>query len=317
MRVRSAELQFHALNYYALNYYALNYYALNYYALIYLIGPPLVTPETFLRAYPPAVPAPGPALWLPFYNGEMLTRTGADSAVSLYRGTAGDLDALGLNVPLYLGTLNGLPCLTAEADLDGDFPDGWTATNLRGLFEKLSDAEYSLAGYASQILFWRRTSIFCPVCGHRTEAKEGDWGRKCPECGHVGYPPVSPATLVLVEDGPRLLLAQKPGWGSRWSILAGFVEPGESLEECVRREVEEEVGVKVGRVSYAGSQTWPFPHQVMVGFIAEYDGGKLAPDGTELERAAWFTRASLPDLPPLPSLSRQMIDAWAEKSAQE
>ena len=274
--------------------------------------------DTFLRAYPPAVPSPGPALWLPFYKGDVLTPTNAEGAISLYRGTVGDLDALGLNAPLYLGTLDGLPCLAAEADLDGDLPDGWMGTNLRGLFGRLTDAEYSLAGYASQVLYWRRTSVFCPVCGHRTEPKEGDWGRKCPECGHVGYPPVSPATLILVEDGPRLLLAQKPGWGSRWSILAGFVEPGESLEECVRREVEEEVGVKVGAVVYAGSQPWPFPHQVMVGFIAQYVSGKLVPDGVELERAAWFTRETLPDLPPSVSLSRQMIDAWTEeKPAQE
>ena len=108
-------------------------------------------------------------------------------------------------------------------------------------------------------------------------------------------------------------MAQKPGWGTRWSILAGFVEPGESLEDCVRREVQEEVGVSLGAVAYAGSQPWPFPHQLMVGFTAEYAGGALNPDGAELERAAWFTRETLPDLPPPVSLSRQMIDAWAEK----
>lgn len=267
----------------------------------------------FVRAYPPAVPPPGPALWLPFLRGEVLTRTRAGEAIELYRGVAGPLDALGLNGPLYLGTLDGVPCLTADADPDGDLPDGWAATSLRGLFGKVPDAEYGLAGYASQMLSWRRTSIFCPVCGHRTEAKNGDWGRKCPECGHVGYPPVSPATLILVEDGPRLLLAQKPGWGSRWSILAGFVEPGESLEECVRREVEEEVGVQVGATTYAGSQPWPFPHQLMVGFLAQFVSGDLNPDGTELERAAWFTRETLPDLPPPVSLSRQMIDAWVKR----
>ena len=269
----------------------------------------------FVRAYPPALPAPGPALWLPFYKGGVLTHTGSEGETALYQGTAGSLDALCLSTPLYLGMLDGKPCLAAEADPDGDLPDGWTATSLRGLFGKVSDAEYSLAGYASQILSWRHSSGFCPVCGHRTEPKEGDWGRTCPECGHVRYPPVSPATLILVEDGPRLLLAQKPGWGTRWSILAGFVEPGESLEDCVRREVEEEVGIKVGRVTYAGSQPWPFPHQLMVGFAAEYAGGELTPDGVELERAAWFTRETLPDLPPPVSLSRQMIDAWVSKKS--
>ena len=263
------------------------------------------------------MPPPGPALWLPFFKGDLLTRTDGSGAPSFFRGTAGEVDALSLNAPLYLGTLDGVPCLAAEADPDGDLPDGWTATGLRGLFGAVGDAEYSLAGYAAQMLHWRRTSVFCPVCGHRTEAKAGDWGRKCPECGHVGYPHISPATLILVEDGPRLLLAQKPGWGTRWSILAGFVEPGESLEECVRREVKEEVGLALGEITYAGSQPWPFPHQLMVGFQAQYAAGEVAPDGTELERAAWFTRDTLPDLPPPVSLSRQMIDAWAGTPAQE
>ena len=267
--------------------------------------------DTFLRAYPPAHPAPGPAFWLPFAKGELLTPAREDGTLSLYHGTQSSLDTLGLNAPLYLGTLDGVPCLTAEADPDDEAREGWMATNLRGLFGSLSDDQYRLAGYASQMLYWRRTSVFCPVCGHRTEAKEGDWGRKCPECGHVGYPRISPATLILVHDGPRILLAQKPGWGTRWSILAGFAEPGESLEDCVRREVEEEVGVALGAVAYAGSQPWPFPHQLMVGFTAEYAGGELNPDGAELERAAWFTRETLPDLPPPVSLSRQMIDRWA------
>ena len=273
-----------------------------------------MTLETFARAYPPALPEPGPALWLPFHQGGLLTRTDDEgAALNLHHGTQSSVDALSLNAPLYLGALNGMPCVAAEADLDSDdLPEGWTTTPLRGLFGKLSEAEYSLAGYASQTLHWRRTSVFCPVCGHHTEAKEGDWGRKCPNCGHVAYPHISPATLILVHDGPRLLLAQKPGWGTRWSILAGFVEPGESLEECVRREVEEEVSVQVGALAYAGSQPWPFPHQLMVGFTAQYVSGDLNPDGEELERAAWFTRETLPDLPPPVSLSRQMIDAWVK-----
>ncbi len=271
----------------------------------------ITSSDAFIRAYPPAQPAPGPALWLPFHNGELLVHADAGGALFLHQGTQSSVEALSLNAPLYLGTLGTAPCLAAEAD--GDVPDGWASVSLRSLFGKVSDAEYSLAGYASQVLYWRRTSVFCPVCGHRTEAKEGDWGRKCPECGHVGYPHLSPATLILVQDGPRLLLAQKPGWGTRWSILAGFVEPGESLEECVRREVQEEVGLDVDALVYAGSQPWPFPHQLMVGFTAQYAGGEVQIEAAELERAAWFTRDTLPDLPPPVSLSRQMIDAWAKQ----
>jgi len=263
-----------------------------------------------VRAYPPARPVPGPALWLPFSGGNLLVPA-SGTVPALHRGDRSSVDALGVHAPIYLGTLGETPCLAFDADLGGDGPpEEWQAVSLRTLFGQVSEAEYALAGYASQILYWLRTSVFCPVSGHRTEPKEGDWGRRCPDCGHVGYPHISPATLILVQDGPRLLLAQKPGWGTRWSILAGFVEPNESLEDCVRRETLEEVGIVLSEVTYAGSQPWPFPHQLMVGFTARYAGGEMAVDGLELERAAWFTRETLPDLPPAVSLSRQMIDTW-------
>ena len=263
----------------------------------------------FVRAYPPARPDPGPALWLPFHKGELLTRT-EGGATRLHRGDRESLMMLDLTEPLYLGTLGGVPCLTAETDPDSDIPEGWAASSLRALFGQVSDPEYLLAGYAAQMLYWRRTSGFCPVCGHRTEARNGDWGRRCPNCGHVAYPHISPATLILIHDGPRLLLAQKPGWETRYSILAGFVEPNESLEDCVRRETREEVGLEITDLAYAGSQPWPYPHQLMVGFTARYAGGEIVIDAAELERAAWFDVGSLPDLPPPVSLSRQMIDAW-------
>ena len=266
-------------------------------------------PAEFVRAYPPARLDPGPALWLPFVKGELLTRS-EGGAVLLHHGDRDSVAMLDLSDPLYLGTLGGVPCLAAESDPDDGIPDGWAATSLRALFGQVSEAEYALAGYASQMLYWRRTSGFCPVCGHRTEPRGGDWGRLCPHCGHVAYPHISPATLILIHDGPRLLLAQKPGWGTRYSILAGFVEPNESLEDCVRRETREEAGLEITDLTYAGSQPWPYPHQLMVGFTARYAGGEIVIDEAELERAAWFEVASLPDLPPPVSLSRQMIDAW-------
>ncbi len=262
-----------------------------------------------VRAYPPARPDPGPALWLPFLNGELLARSEGGPA-RLHRGDRESVAMLGLSDPIYLGTLGGVPCLAAEADPDADVPAGWAATSLRALFGQVSEAEYTLAGYASQMLYWRRTSGFCPVCGRRAEDREGDWGRFCPHCGHVAYPHISPATLILIHDGPHLLLAQKPGWGTRYSILAGFVEPNESLEDCVRRETREEAGLEITDLAYAGSQPWPYPHQLMVGFTARYAGGEIVIDEAELERAAWFDVGSLPDLPPPLSLSRQMIDAW-------
>jgi len=266
----------------------------------------------FIRVYPPASPAPGPALWLPLRAGEFLLPAG-DGPLGLYRGDPDEQsapDRPAPDDPLYLGTLDGLPCLAADVDSDTPVPEGWQALGLRALFGRIPEAEYGLAGYAAQMLHWRKTSVFCPVSGDRTVPKDGDWGRRCPACGHVGYPHVTPATLILVHDGPRLLLGHNPGWGTRYSILAGFAEPGESLEECVRREVAEEVGLALSDLAYAGSQPWPFPHQLMIGFTAKYAGGVVGVDGVELDHADWFTRDTLPDLPPPVSLSRQMIDRW-------
>jgi NAD+ diphosphatase len=219
-------------------------------------------------------------------------------------------DALEADAPVYLGTLGGVPCLACEVGREAAVPPGLRALGLRALFGQLDDAAYGLAGYAAQLLYWQRTSRYCPACGGPTEAAAGDWGRRCAACGHTRYPSVSPAILALVHDGDRVLLAHKPGWGKRYSILAGFVEPGESLEECVRREVHEEAGVAVTDLVYAGSQPWPYPSQLMIGYTARYAGGALRIDDKELDDAAWFHFDALPELPPPLSLSRQIIDAW-------
>lgn len=270
---------------------------------------PEPTRMIFTRAYPPSRPAPGPALWLPFQNEKLLLQTrGAE--ITLLRGEPEVLSALTVNDPLYLGTLDGVPCLACETDEAASLPPDVEAVGLRALFGRLPDVQSTLAGYASQMLHWRRTSLFCPVCGHATEPGGDGWARRCPQCGYTRYPHVSPAVLALVSDGDRLLLVHKPGWGAMHSIIAGFVEPGESLEECVRREVMEEAGIEVTDIIYQGSQPWPFPHQLMVGFTARYVGGELKIDDAELDGAAWFTRDALPDLPSPISLSRQIIDAW-------
>ena len=271
-------------------------------------------PSVLVRAYPPAQPDPGPAFWLLFRDGDLLVRTPEEGA-SLVESAA-DPRAGTDGPPLYLGTLGGRSCLADDLAADAALPDGTRLEPLRALYGRLGETEFALAGYALQMLYWRRTSGFCPVCGHATEVRPGDWGRRCPHCGHVAYPHVTPAVLILVHDGgARLLLGHKPGWGPRYSILAGFTEPGESLEDCVRREVLEEVSLEVTDLAYVGSQPWPYPHQLMIGFTARYVGGEVKADAEELDDARWFTRETLPDLPPSVSLSRQMIDAWvAEQS---
>lgn len=265
---------------------------------------PLLEPR-FIRTYPPAEPAPGPAYWLPFRHGELVLQgnglvRGENPFEGLMRGRA-----------YYLGTLDGLPCLAFDVPNETELSDGYRTVGLRALYGLLPDAEYALSGYASQILHWETDHRFCDHCGGKVEPEGGTWGKKCPDCGRTAYPPVVPAVLLLIHDGgDRVLMAQKPGWGKRFSIIAGFVEPGESLEDCCVREALEEVGVAVDRPQYGGSQAWPFPHQIMIGFTARYLGGEVVIDETELAHAAWFSYDDLPELPPPLSLSRQLIDAW-------
>ncbi len=266
--------------------------------------------STLVRAYPPASAPPGPALWLLLRDGALLVRRG-DDGIALIESDGDPRGPDTLGTPLYLGTLGGRPCLADDLGPDVPTAHGTEMMPLRSLFGALPEAQYLLVGYAAQILYWRRTSVFCPVCGHATGARDGDWGRRCPSCGHTAYPHLSPAVLILIhDDAGRILLGHKPGWGARYSILAGFVEPGESLEDCVRREAREEVDVSVTDLVYAGSQPWPYPHQLMIGFTARYAGGEVRADAEELDDARWFTAGALPDLPPPVSLSRRMIDAW-------
>jgi NAD+ diphosphatase len=263
---------------------------------------------SFLRAYPPAAPTADAAICLPFQDGELVICTEGDYP-SLLRGMPAGMPAFAPENAIVLGALDGVPCLAWDVALTL-LPAGMGRLGLRAALGMLPEAEARLAGYASEILHWRRTSRFCPVCSHAAEAKAGDWGRRCPQCGYDRYPHISPAVLVLVQDGDRVLLAHKPGWGTMHSILAGFVEPGESLEDCVHREVWEEVGLEVDDLAYRGSQPWPFPHQLMVGFTARYLRGEIRIDPLELDMAGWFARDSLPDLPSPISLSRRIIDDW-------
>jgi NAD+ diphosphatase len=261
----------------------------------------------FRRLYPPALPDEGPAYWLLFSGDELLLAEG--EPLRLLEGTTRRLELVEAVEPQLLGMLDDLPVMFATLDAAPP-PPGLRAIGLRAVLAQ-ADAELSaLTGYAAQLLRWSRTSRFCPACATSLEPLDG-WGKRCPACGHSLYPPVSPAAIVLIHDGADgVLLTSKPGWGARYSLVAGFVEPGETLEQCVAREVLEEVGVLVDDVRYVGSQPWPFPHQLMVGFTARYVGGEIAIDATELVDARWFARDALPELPPPFSIARQIIELW-------
>jgi NAD+ diphosphatase len=176
----------------------------------------------------------------------------------------------------------------------------------------------ALSGRALQILDWERNHQFCSRCGTPMRARSDERARACPSCRFTSYPPVSPAVMVLITRGRELLLARKSVWpAGRYSAIAGFVEPGEMLEDTVIRETREEVGVEVGELRYFGSQPWPFPHSLMVAFTAEYAGGPVKPDGVEIEEAAWFDAEELPRLPPSVSISRRLITTVAAELARQ
>src|SRR5690349_20011696 len=219
---------------------------------------------------------------------------------------------------LYLGRLAGCDCWAAELPKDAEAPAGMSWEGLRTLFSVLDDDHFALAGRALQLVDWDRTHQFCGRCGTRTEAKREERARVCPACRLSAYPRVAPATMMLVKRGRELLLGRSPHFPpGMYSALAGFVEPGESLEQCVQREVAEEVGVRVNNIRYFASQSWPFPHSLMIAFVCDWESGDIRPQEAEIEAANWFKVLQLPKLPSRISIARRLIDAVATEMRGE
>ncbi|NDP41769.1 MAG: NAD(+) diphosphatase, partial [Aromatoleum sp.] len=193
---------------------------------------------------------------------------------------------------------------------------GLRFAGLRSLFFTLPEPLLALAARAFQVAEWDRTHRYCGRCGTPTRDRAGERAKECPACGYVAYPRISPAMMVLVTRGRELLLARAHRFpGAMYSALAGFVEPGETIEDCVRREVREEVGIEVTGITYFASQSWAFPHSLMIAYTAEYAGGELRPDDTEIADARWFTSDALPALPTHVSIARRLIDATLARLA--
>lgn len=215
----------------------------------------------------------------------------------------------------FLGLLDGVDCFAAELADSGDVSNPWVLKSLRDLFfGQLDEDLVWIAGRANQLVDWNRSHRFCGQCGRPTEDAREERAKVCPSCRLVNYPRVSPAVIVAVIRDDQLLLANnvrfKPGY---YSVLAGFVEPGENLEDCVAREIREEVGLSVANIRYFASQPWPFPNSLMAAFLADYAGGEIKTNPAELRAAGWFTADNLPSIPPRITIARQLIDWFVNR----
>jgi NAD+ diphosphatase len=221
---------------------------------------------------------------------------------------------------LYLGRLAGIDCWAAEAPAESRLPPGGGLSweGLRTLFSVLDDAHFALAGRAIQLVDWDRNHRYCGRCGTPTEAKTDERARICPACRLTAYPRIAPAVMALVRREGEILLGRSPHFPpGMYSALAGFVEPGETLEQCLAREVEEEVGVKVSRVRYFASQPWPFPNSLMIAFVCDWISGEIRPQAGEIEAASWFSILQLPKLPSRISIARRLIDGVVAEMREE
>jgi NAD+ diphosphatase len=215
----------------------------------------------------------------------------------------------------FLGRLDGRPCWAAGLELDAEPTGGGRFVELRSLYGSVAEPVWTLAGRAIQIVEWDRTHRFCGRCATPTEAVAGERSKRCPACGLLAFPRLAPAVIVIVERGDEMLLARNRTFPMpMYSAVAGFVEPGETLEEAVHREVAEEVGVELTDLRYFASQPWPFPHSLMIGFFAQWAGGDIRVDEMEIMDARWFRADDLPMIPPKMSIARSLIDDFLSRT---
>lgn len=255
------------------------------------------------RPEPPDADPGGEGVWLLLRGSDLLLPEGP--APVLPAAPPAELAA----APLYLGRWQGLPCRAVATSPEQPLPAGWTAESLLAAEPRLPIELLTLGGTAGQILHWEANSRHCPRCGGETERLAGERGKRCRRCGADHFPAVHPCVIVLVRRPGQVLLTRKRGWPpGRYSLVAGFLDAGECLEEAVTREVTEETGVAIRNIRYLGSQSWPFPSQLMAGFTAEYAGGEVRVEEKELEDARWFAVDELPLLPPRRSIARWLLD---------
>lgn len=272
--------------------------------------------ESIYKRYTPGVVPPqdiaGKSWWFIFSGNKLLVESTDDREGIPFIEDPGDAGIKTLHRQ-YLGMLGGCHCFSAEAADTVDVLPGYSFRDLRSLMGILEDDVFLLAGKAFQVMNWDRNNQYCGRCGTLTDTMQDERAKKCPKCGFTSYTRISPAIIVAIIRDGKILLAHANRFASnRYSVIAGFVEPGETFEECVKREVMEEVGLEVGNIRYFGSQPWPFPDSLMVAFTAQYADGEIAVDGVEISDAGWYSKDRLPAIPEHGSVARSLIEWYIE-----
>lgn len=250
--------------------------------------------------------------WLVFFNDQLLLEK-KDNKCVLPLGVQPPVKPLADTTIHSITTPMGQVCKAFSIDEAVHENEKFFMTGLRASYDCLPYSQYQIAGKAHEILHWDKNSNFCPACGTPTEKREPIM-KKCPNCGNELYPAISTAILALIQKEDSLLLVHARNFrGPFHSLVAGFLETGETLEECVAREVMEETGLKIKNIKYFGNQPWPYPSGLMVGFIADYESGEIKLQEEELSEGRFYTKDHLPELPRRLSLARKMIDWWIQK----
>ena len=264
--------------------------------------PALARPESFEAAH-----------YFIFCEGSVLTAGGDAGWRPVNRDEFRWLD-IEVHAEHYLGIFRGQHCFAVDASVKGRAPEGHALLDLRALLGRVEPSLFYVAGRAKQIVEWHREHQFCGRCGTQMQDHRADRAKECPECGHICYPRLSPSIIVLVRRGDECLLARNARWPQgMYSTLAGFVEPGESIEQTVHREVLEEVGIRVSNLRYLGSQSWPFPNSLMLGFHADYAGGEIVCQEGEISDARFFRFDALPSVPGAVAISGWLINDFVQE----
>lgn len=249
------------------------------------------------------------------FNNDLLLLQKKDNGYGLPEGSIPPAFITGKQAAQVIASADGTEYIGMAGDATEDLPEKYEMVNLRASYDYLDEQSYAMAGKAFEIIHWDRNSRYCPACGVPM-VRNTPISKRCPVCKQEFYPAISTAIIVLIRKGDSVLLVRAKNFkGNFYGLVAGFLETGETLEECVRREVMEETGLEIGNITYFGNQPWPYPSGLMVGFIADYAGGEIKLQEEELQSGAFFPKDRLPELPRKMSIARKMIDWWLESNA--